>query len=470
MIDLKAYAIETDGKPVAVLGLGLSGLSTVRALVAAGVAVVAWDDNADAREAAQQEGATIEDLSNVDLTGFANLILAPGIPLHFPKPHPVVLRAREAGVDVIGDIELLHRSGHGLKTIGITGTNGKSTTTALLGHVLKRCGVANVIGGNIGKAVLDLSLPHDAHNVIVLELSSYQLDLCDRFAPDIALHLNLTPDHIDRHGDVDGYIAAKMRIFNGAGQAIIGVDDAASFEMLQNVQKAGQREAHAISVTKKITGGVYVENSILHDALFGDAVEIGSLGALSTLHGTHNHQNVAAAYTIARLLGIKGQAILKAMETYPGLPHRMFTVRQINGVSYVNDSKATNADAAARALSCYKNIYWIVGGKAKEGGLSGLEPFMDRVRCAFVIGEAAGEFSDWLKNYNVAFTVSETLDRAIHAAHELAQESRGQPGGMEAVLLSPACASFDQFRSFEHRGDVFTEIVKMLPEKPEVSS
>ena len=469
MIDLKPYAREIEGKPVAVLGLGLSGLSTIRALVAAGVKVMAWDDRQDARMAAEQAGAKVEDLAEIDLAGFANLILAPGIPLHFPAPHPVVLRARKAGVDVIGDIELLHRAGHGLKTIGITGTNGKSTTTALLGHVLKRCGVGNVIGGNIGKAVLDLSLPDDKGAVIVLELSSYQLDLCDRFVPDIAVHLNLTPDHIDRHGDLDGYVAAKMRIFNGPGMAVIGVDDTASLGMLQAVQKAGQREAHAIAVTKKVSGGVYVENGILFDALFGDAVEIGSLGTLSTLHGVHNHQNVAAAYTVARFLGLKGSAILKAMETYPGLPHRMFTVRQINGVSYVNDSKATNADAASRALSCYKNIYWILGGKAKEGGLGGLEPYMDRVRHAFVIGEAAEAFSTWLNDYNVAFTVSETLDRATRAAHEMAQKGRGQPGGMEAVLLSPACASFDQFRSFEHRGDVFAEIVKTLSETPEAS-
>ncbi|MGZ9109059.1 MAG: UDP-N-acetylmuramoyl-L-alanine--D-glutamate ligase [Micavibrio sp.] len=470
MIDLKDYAATLNQKPVAVFGLGLSGLSAIRALVAAGVRVVAWDDQDSRRTDAQKTGAEIQDLERADFSAFAVLILAPGIPLHFPKPHPVVLRAREAGIEIIGDIELLHRSNHGRKTIGITGTNGKSTTTALTGHVLKRCGVDTVIAGNIGHAALEIDLPQREESAIVLELSSYQLDLCPTFAPDIAIHLNLTPDHIDRHGDLAGYVDAKMRIFKGKGAAIIGIDDGPSLQMMERVQKAGERDVFLISTTMRLTGGVFVENGIIFDAMNGPAVEIGSLAALSNLPGVHNHQNITAAYVAARLMGLNPESILKAMETYPGLPHRLYMVRHINGVGYINDSKATNANAAGKALACYKNIYWIVGGKPKAGGLDGLEPYMDRIIQAYVIGDATDDFSLWLKNHGVAFTRSETLDRAVADAHKLAQKNRGQPGGAGVVLLSPACASFDQFQSFEHRGRVFTDLVLALPDEKEVAA
>lgn len=464
MMDLTRYQQAIGSSPVAVYGIGLSGLSTIRALRRANITVTAWDERSEAREAAAQAGAQIADLAEIDWSDYAALILSPGIPLHYPSPPEIVQKARAAGIEIIGDIELLDRAGHGRKTIGITGTNGKSTTTALLGHVLKRCGVEAAIGGNIGKPVLDLDVPADEGGVFIVELSSYQLDLCRDFAPDIAVHLNLTPDHIDRHGDLKGYIAAKMRIFRGKGIAVMGVDDAESLGMLEEIRKTGGREIHPVSVTKKLEGGVYVDNGVLYDALFNEAVEIGPLSALTTLQGVHNHQNIAAAYTVARLMGLKGAAILKAMETYPGLPHRMLTIRRINGVSYVNDSKATNADAASRALSCYKNIYWILGGQPKEGGLAGLENLMSRVRHGFVIGAAAEDFAAWLGNYNIPVTDCGTLDRAVMAAHDLAQKDRGQPGGQEAVLFSPACASFDQFRSFEHRGEVFTDLVRALPD------
>jgi UDP-N-acetylmuramoylalanine--D-glutamate ligase len=464
MIDLTRYKETLDGKPVAVLGLGLSGMASVVALRAAGIEVTAWDDREESRNAAATLGAQIENLSLIDLSGFAHLVLAPGIALHFPEPHPAVLRAREAGIEIIGDVEILHRCGHGIKTIGITGTNGKSTTTALIGHILNRCGVDAVTCGNIGRAVLDIDLPKMQSGVIVLELSSYQLDLCASFAPDIAVHMNLTPDHIDRHGDLAGYIAAKMRIFNGAGEAVIGVDDAPSLKMLENVETAQTRRVHPVSSGKVLTHGVYVHHNVLFDAMHGAAVEIGNVHALKTLNGTHNQQNIAAAYAVARLMGLAPQVILKSLETYPGLPHRMFNVRHINGVGYIDDSKATNADAAGKALACHKNIYWIVGGRAKEGGLEGLEPLMDRIAHAFVIGEAADEFCRWLKNHGVAHTRSETLPRAVADSHYQAQGNRGLPGGDGVVLLSPACASFDQFKSFEHRGQVFADLVNALDE------
>lgn len=464
MIDLKAYASTLNEKPAAVYGLGLSGMAAVRALTAAGVPVLAWDEDAAKRTAAEQAGARIDDMFG-DLHELAFLLLSPGIPLHFPAPHPVVSRAREAGVEIIGDIELLHRSGHGLKTIGITGTNGKSTTTALVGHILNDAGVRAVTGGNIGKAALDLDLA--GAEVIVLELSSYQLDLCPDFSPDIAVHLNLTPDHLDRHGDLQGYMAAKMRVFRGKGQAVIGADDAPSQAMLRTVGQAGERDIYTVSTSNTAARGVFIKAGLLIDAMGTQPVEIGSLQAIKILPGVHNHQNAAAAYAVCRLMGVRSETIMAAMTRYPGLPHRMHLVRVINGVSYINDSKATNADAAAKALACYRPIYWIVGGKPKKGGLDGLEPFMERIVHAFVIGEAAGDFSRWLGSRGVPLTVCDTIECAVPEAHRMAQASRGQPGGAGVVLLSPACASFDQFRSFEHRGDMFTDLVKALPEGQE---
>jgi len=460
MIDLKNYVRTLAGKPVAVFGLGLSGLACVRALSAAGAVVYAWDDHEDNREAGRRAGAALNDLASLE--GYAFLLLAPGVPLHHPVPHPVAERARAANVEIIGDIELLHRSGHGLKTIGITGTNGKSTTTALTGHILTRAGLKPVIGGNIGAAVMDLDL--SGADAIVLELSSYQLDLCATFAPDIAVHLNLTPDHIDRHGNLQGYIDSKMRIFRGAGEAVIGMDDEPSRGMMDLMQQAGQRRVHGISVTGNVHCGAYVRHGNLHDVMREKEEMTGNLGSCANLPGIHNHQNAAAAYVICRLMGVKPATILAGMETYPGLPHRLSTVRTMNGVAYVNDSKATNAEAAARALACYRNIYWILGGKPKDGGLNGLEPFLDRVRQAFAIGEAAEDFAVWLRNHGIPVSLCGTLDRAVADAHLLAQSERGQPGGAGVVLLSPACASFDQFRSFEHRGAVFKELVSALPE------
>jgi UDP-N-acetylmuramoylalanine--D-glutamate ligase len=276
--------------------------------------------------------------------------------------------------------------------------------------------------------------------------------------------MNLTADHIDRHGDLAGYIEAKMRISNGAGDAVIGVDDAPSLQMMERVETANTRRVHPVSSGKVLTHGIYVQNGKLFDAMHGPAAEIGDVHAIKTLNGVHNHQNIAAAYAVARLMGLAPQVIVKAIESYPGLSHRMFIVRHINGVGYIDDSKATNADAAGKALACHKNIYWIVGGRAKEGGLDGLEPLMDRIAHAFVIGEAADDFCLWFKNHGVAHTRSETLDRAVADAQLQAQANRGLPGGDGVVLLSPACASFDQFKSFEHRGRVFTDLVNALEE------
>jgi UDP-N-acetylmuramoylalanine--D-glutamate ligase len=451
MIDLGRYAKTLNGKPVAVYGLGLSGFSCVRALIAAGVTVTAWDEDKAKRSIAKAAGAKIDEL--IDLTGYAALVLSPGIPLHLPAPHPVVERARHTGVEIIGDIELLYRANPARKTIGITGTNGKSTTTALVGHILKECGVSAAVGGNIGKAVLDL----DDADIFVLELSSYQLDLCATFAPNIAVHLNLTPDHIDRHGDLAGYVAAKMRVFRGKGHAVIGIDDQPSRDMAWQVRTAGARDVFEISVIGSVEKGADVEDGILYDAMTGEAENVVDLKEIAALPGVHNHQNAATAYAIARLVGLESSAIIAAMKTYPGLPHRMFTVRTIAGIPYINDSKATNADAASKALACYREIHWILGGVPKAGGLGGLEPLMDRIAQAYVIGQAADDFAEWLSARNVAVKKCGTLDHAVAEAHMAAQKAEHG-----VILLSPACASFDQFKSFEHRGQVFTDLVREL--------
>jgi len=299
--------------------------------------------------------------------------------------------------------------------------------------------------------------------VFVLEMSSFQLDLCPTFAPDIGILLNLSPDHLDRHGTMDAYGAAKARIFRGEGVGIISVDDNHSEKIYEQLKDLGHRTIYPLSVNNEDKDGVFVKNGVLFEAMYGDPVEISEMD-IATLPGVHNHQNAAAAYAAARSIGLEPQAIMAAMKTFPGLQHRQFLSRTINGVAYVNDSKATNANAAARALVSYRNVYWIAGGRPKDGGLKGIEPYMDHVRHVFLIGEAMDEFASWLDKYGVPHEFSRTLERAVDSAHRMAQSERGQPGGTGTVVLSPACASFDQFKSFEERGDEFNAIVAKLSE------
>ncbi len=423
MIDVSNFVRTLGGKPVAVFGLGLSNRAVLAALRAAGAEAVAGDD----KPALPSDLATADFLKE-DFSRFACLVLAPGVPLHFPAPHPVVEKARAAGIEIICDIEILHRCRHGRTVIGITGTNGKSTTTALTGHVLNACGIRAAVGGNIGTPVLALDLPLDA---FVIELSSYQLDLCPTFKPDIAVLLNITPDHIDRHGSLAGYVESKKRIFGKGKRAVIAVDDDITRAIADEMKDAVRVSAAA--------------------------PEFDAAG-LETLRGAHNHQNAAAAWAAGRLMGLGGEAIYKAMKSFPGLPHRQFPVAARGRVTYINDSKATNADAAGKALASFDNIYWIIGGRPKEGGLAGLEPFMGRIRRAYAIGEAMDEFAAWLAARKVECVKSGTLEKAVRQAHDDAQQAKGEA----VVLLSPACASLDQFRNFEHRGDEFARIVKTL--------
>lgn len=452
MINTRHFAKSLQNKPVAVFGIGRSNLAVIRSLHQAGVAVVAGDDDPVNVAAAVQAGAQ-DGLFEGDFRQYACLVLAPGVPFHFPVPHPVVEKARLAGIEIICDIEIFHRLQHGRQTVAITGTNGKSTTTALIGHILNRCSVAAEVGGNIGHAVLDLDLP-PPEGAFVIEMSSYQIDLCPTFSPEIAVHLNLTPDHLDRHGSLEAYYQAKKNLFRGRGTAIIGIDDDYSERMAAEVKAAGMRDVHTIAINRQVSGGVYVLDGVLYDAMFAKPEKVDDL-AIETLPGLHNQQNAAAAYAAARTMGIPPDKIMRAMRSFPGLPHRQFIVGIQNGIFYINDSKATNAAATEKALACYENIFWIVGGRAKEGGLAGLEPYMHRVAGAFVIGEAMADFSSWLKDQQVKTYECGTLDQAVAQADQVARTQ-----GKGVVLLSPACASFDQFKSFEHRGDEFTRLVK----------
>lgn len=454
MINLAPFTRTLDNRPVAVFGIGRSNIAVIKALVKAGARVVAGDDNPGNIAQAVAAGAEAG-LKGDDFAAFACLVLAPGVPLYFPVPHDAVKKARTGGIEIICDVEILARLRHGRQTAAITGTNGKSTTTALLGHILKTCDVETEIGGNIGTPVLALDMP-PPEGAFVIEMSSYQADLCPTFAPDIAVHLNLTPDHLDRHGDMEGYYQAKKNLFKGAGTAIIGIDDEYSTRMRDEVAAEGRRQVFSISVLQPLENGVYVLNGALYDAMFGETEKAGDLD-IASLPGLHNHQNAAAAYAAARAMGIPPQKIMHAMRGFPGLAHRQYMTRTIAGVSYVNDSKATNAAAVEKALACYNNIFWIVGGKPKEGGLNGLEPYLDRIAHAFTIGAAATEFTGWLEGRAVAVTRCDTLARAVEEAHKAAQAQ-----GHGVVLLSPACASFDQFRDFEQRGDEFARLVNGL--------
>lgn len=446
---------------LAVFGLGGSGRATAHALMAGGATVTAWDDNAESRADAANENIPLADLTRADWSDITALVLSPGIPLTHPAPHPVVACAKKANRPVIGDIELLAENSGAAVLIGITGTNGKSTTSALLHHVLQASGVAVQIGGNFGPPVLGLT-PTGSGDTVVLELSSYQLDLTQTATFDIAVLLNVTPDHLDRHGDMAGYVAAKKRIFRTAADAeqqiaVIGIDDAYGRTAMEELAADNAWQVIPVSVENPVEGGVCVMDGELRDA-DGNTCAIGHI---ETLRGRHNWQNAATAWAVARARGLTPSQIAAAFETYPGLPHRLEAVGEIDGIRYINDSKATNGEAAARALSSFANVYWIAGGVAKEDGLAPAEPYLDHVRHAFLVGEAADAFAAALDG-KVPVTKSGDLSTAVRDATSAAAADHGT--GMEApvILLSPACASFDQYRNFTLRGDHFRELVSGL--------
>ena len=469
MIPITEYA----GRDVAVFGLGRTGLSAAKALKAGGARVHAWDDNEDTRNRAEAAGVTLSDINKRDWQTFAALVLSPGIPYKYPQPHRIVRMAEMTGVPVVGDMELFARAVQSLpergrpKIIGITGTNGKSTTTALIGHILKQAGRDARIGGNIGTGVLDLAALH-ANAVYVLELSSYQLDLVKSLHCDIAVLLNMSPDHLERHGGMEGYQAAKMRIFQNqqpGDVAIVGFDDVITQSIAIGLAGQGKGRVVHASSTYSLGRGVSAIDGRLYDNQSGKAELVGNLADCPSLPGTHNHQNAAAAYAACRALGIEQQVIMAGMKSFPVLPHRLETVGEVDGVRFINDSKATNAQAAEQALKAFKNVYWIAGGVPKAEGIAPLEPLFPNIAKAYLIGDAEDAFAATLKG-KVTLQKCGSLEKAVEAA---LRDARGAGDEHPVVLLSPACASFDQYRDFEHRGDVFRSIVQaMMPNEIKV--
>jgi UDP-N-acetylmuramoylalanine--D-glutamate ligase len=460
MIPVTTFA----GKSVAVFGLGGSGLASCHALKAGGAEVIACDDDAKRMEQAAQAGFVAADLRRADWSNIAALVLSPGVPLTHPVPHWTVGLARAAAIEVIGDIELFcrERRRHAPQApfVAITGTNGKSTTTALTAHMLRTAGHDVQLGGNIGTAILSLEPPRMGR-VHVIEVSSYQIDLAPSLDPSIGILLNVSEDHIDRHGTLRNYAAVKERLVAGVqerGIAVIGVDDNWGAAAADRLDQSGKRVLR-VSVRRPLSDGLYVEAQQIMQAAGGTARPIAQIGGIGSLRGLHNAQNAACATGAALALDLAPALIQQGLRSYPGLPHRMEEVGRIGRVLFVNDSKATNADSSAQALACFPDMFWIAGGKPKTGGIASLSRFFPRIRKAYLIGEAAADFAAGLEG-KIPFIVAGTLDRAVALATRDAEAAEVKE---PVVLLSPACASFDQFRNFEVRGDQFRELVRALP-------
>ena len=458
-----------QGTKVAVFGLGRTGLTAARSLKAGGAEAVLWDENADARAKALAEGFTVADLAASDWSDYQALLLSPGVPLTHPKPHWTVDKAKAAGVEIVGDIEVFARTVNTApshkrpKVAAITGSNGKSTTTALLGHVCARAGKDARVGGNIGVGVLDLDDMHGGA-VYVLELSSYQLDLTSSLKPDAAVLLNISPDHLERHGGMEGYIASKRRVLLNQGKgdtAVIGVDDPWCQQICTEITAANRRTIRMISAQKSLGRGVYALQGVLYDATGDRVVEVCDLTRARSLPGRHNWQNAAAAYAAARALGVAPEDAAQGLMTFPGLAHRMETVGQLGKVRFVNDSKATNADAARQALSSYPKVYWIAGGQPKAGGIESLTDLFGRVGIG--LGGCGLQITAH-RDFGAAFQCVGELAGSIPDQVSLGDAAAS--GEDAVVLLSPAGASFDHFADFEARGEAFRTAVHDLAKAP----
>jgi UDP-N-acetylmuramoylalanine--D-glutamate ligase len=453
MIPVRSF----NGKQVAVFGLGGSGLATAEALRAGGADVVAYDDGEAGRAKALAAGFVVRDLRELDWSAISALVLSPGVPLTHPAPHWSVELAKAAGVEVIGDIELLARERRAVFAAGplvaITGTNGKSTTTALIAHLLTSAGRDVQLGGNIGRAVLTLEPPAPGR-IYVIECSSFQIDLAPGLDPTIGVHLNLSPDHLDRHGTMENYAAIKERLIAGSELAIVGVDDFGSSEIAGGALRRGQG---VLRISAKVP---YEADVFYRDGAVHAGARVFPLAGIGSLRGAHNGQNAAAAIAAVLALGLSETEIRTGLATFPGLPHRMEEVGRLGKVIIINDSKATNADSSAQALASFEPIYWIIGGKQKEGGISTLVNLFPRVAKAYLIGAATEDFAATLDLAGVHYERSGTLDLALASAvRDAAQSQAPEP----VVLLSPACASYDQFKGFEDRGDQFRAMVQALP-------
>lgn len=447
-----------QGKKIAILGLGRSGKATAHACVAAGATPLCWDDHEAARAHAMTEGFSLTNLNTADWSHIDGLVLSPGIPHSYPAPHPLVTRACAQGLSPMSDLNCFFETHPRVPVIGVTGTNGKSTTSALITHLLKEAKQSVALGGNIGIPVL--ALPPLGQGFYSLELSSYQLELTPSLDLDVALLLNFSPDHLEHHGGMGGYIAAKRRIFQNRSKplkAIIGVDDPFSVALFQELNSHVSGTLIPISAHHVLERGVCVRNGVLEDRIEGPTDQpffTIDLRGIQTLRGIHNHQNAAASYAALRVLGFSPEIIAQGFSSFPGLAHRQEWIGTFQGITYINDSKATNAEATRTALEAYKGttLYCILGGRPKEGGLSALQPLLSHVRHAFLIGEAAQEFGLFCTLSHVPFTLSHTLSQALTMATASAlKEKKSHP----VILFSPACASFDQFHHFEERGDAF---------------
>ncbi len=449
-----------SGKKVALFGLGGSGLATAQSLLEGGAEVLAWDDNPESVSRAEAAGISTGDLRGADWAGFSSFVLSPGVPLTHPKPHWTVEFARGAGVEVIGDIELFVRERAAqvpdAPFVAITGTNGKSTTTALTAHILRHAGRDVQMGGNIGRAVMTLD-PLRPSRFYVVECSSYQIDLAPSINPTAGVLLNLTPDHLDRHGTMQHYAAIKERLVAGSDAAIIGVDDSFCAAIADRLERAG-RPVIRISKRVPVTDGYFAQGTDLMEAAHGAYERIGVLEGIGSLRGAHNAQNALAAVAACLKVGLTLGEIQSGLESFPGLAHRMEQVGRQNRVLFVNDSKATNADAAAPALSSFERIFWIAGGLPKEGGIEPLRGLFPHVAKAYLIGEAAPAFAATLGEA-VPYEIAGTLGAAVERA---ARDAEADASAEAVVLLSPACASFDQFKNFEVRGDAFRDAVRTI--------
>lgn len=445
------------GKRVAVFGLGGSGLSTAGALATGGADVLVWDDNDGRVRAAEDAGLNAQDLRQVDFSTLDALVLAPGVPLTHPQPHWTADLANAAGVEIIGDIELFcrERAAHapGSPFVAITGTNGKSTTTALIAHILKQADRSVEMGGNIGTAILSLK-PAAPGRIHVVECSSYQIDLAPNLAPSVGVLLNVSPDHLDRHGTIENYAAIKARLITNSDAAIVGTDDRFSAKLADDVE-ASSRELTRIGIRNPVSRGIMLQDSWLVETVDGTEEKLFALSKAPNLRGAHNAQNAAAAFAACRYCGLNDAEIVSGLESFPGLVHRMETIAQEGRIRLVNDTKATNADAAERALLSFDHIYWIAGGIPKSGGIAGLADHFPRIAKAYLIGEARDGFAATLKGH-VPAELFDSLEEATAAAMK---DARSDTAADITVLLSPACASFDQFSNFEQRGEAFRAAV-----------
>ncbi|MDB5559184.1 MAG: UDP-N-acetylmuramoyl-L-alanine--D-glutamate ligase [Enterovirga sp.] len=449
------------GRKLALFGLGGSGIATALALKAGGADVLAFDDNPKSIEKAQAAGLTTADLRDADWSSFSALVLAPGVPLTHPAPHWTVGLAQAAGVEIIGDVELFCRERSATAPdapfVAITGTNGKSTTTALVAHILRKAGFDVQMGGNIGTAILSLE-PPARDRIHVVEMSSFQIDLTPSLAPTVGLLLNITPDHLDRHGTIENYAAIKERLVAAAGTAAVGIDDAPSRAIAERLAAAG-RNLLVLSEDMLPRDGYHFEGTRIFATLGTSTRKVADLKGIGSLRGAHNAQNAAAAIAVAEALGLEAEEIEAGLRTFPGLQHRMEEIGQLGDVIFVNDSKATNADSTEKALLSFERIFWILGGKEKAGGIEPLRALFTKIDKAYLIGEATDAFAATLGD-EVPFMRCGTLDNAVSAA---AEDARASGAEEPVVLLSPACASYDQYPNFEVRGDHFRQLVRALP-------